>query len=136
MLGAHGFLHAIFEIFNRYCTEIDVVTTSEVSVSISLDDATALPEIANELRRLGEVHIERQRAIICVVGEGLRGTPGVAARVFGCLSDINVSLISQGASRINLTFVVEEEKVREVITRLHDAFLLSETVQFAEKVPA
>lgn len=136
MLGAHGFLHAIFEIFNRYRTEIDVVTTSEVSVSISLDDATALSEIANELRRLGEVHIERQRAIICVVGEGLRGTPGVAARVFGCLSDINVSLISQGASRINLTFVVEEEKVREVITRLHDAFLLSETVQFAEKVPA
>jgi aspartate kinase len=136
MLGAHGFLHAIFEIFNRHRTEIDVVTTSEVSVSLSLDDARALPAIVKELQQLGEVHIERQRAIICVVGEGLRGTPGVAARVFGCLTDINVSLISQGASRINLTFVVEEENVREVISRLHDAFSLGLATPVAERVSA
>jgi aspartate kinase len=136
MLGAHGFLHAIFEIFNRHSTAIDIVTTSEVSVSISLDDARALTAIVTELKQLGVVHIERQRAIICVVGEGLRATPGVAARVFGCLRDINISLISQGASRINLTFVVEEENVREVISRLHETFLLNDIMSLREEVGA
>jgi aspartate kinase len=122
MLGAHGFLHAIFEIFNRYRTVIDIVTTSEVSVSLSLDDDRDLPSITSELSRLGDVRIQQGCAIICVVGEGLRATPGVAARVFGCLNDINVSLISQGASRINLTFVVDEENVVEAISRLHQTF--------------
>jgi aspartate kinase len=122
MLGAYGFLYAIFEIFNRHRTAIDIVTTSEVSVSLSLDNASALPAIVSELKELGAVHIERQCAIICVVGEGLRGTPGIAARVFGRLSDINISLISQGASSINLSFVVEEKSVREAVSRLHETF--------------
>ena len=127
MLGAHGFLHAIFEIFNRYRTVIDIVTTSEVSVSLSLDDDRDLPSITTELSRLGDVRIQQGCAIICVVGEGLRATPGVAARVFGCLNDINVSLISQGASRINLTFVVDEENVVEAISRLHQTFFENES---------
>lgn len=126
MLGAHGFLHAIFEVFNRYRTVIDIVTTSEVSVSLSVDDDRDLPAITGELSRLGAVSIQRGCAIICVVGEGIRATPGVAARVFGCLNDINVSLISQGASRINLTFVVEEENVKEALSRLHQALFESE----------
>jgi aspartate kinase len=124
MLGAYGFLHAIFEIFNRHRTAVDVVTTSEVSVSLSLDDASNLPAILEELKSLGEVEVEEGRAIICVVGEGLRSTPGVAADVFKTLSsDINVYLISLGASRINLTFAVDEQYVREVVTRLHREFL-------------
>lgn len=126
MLGAYGFLHAIFDIFNRHRTVIDVVTTSEVSVSLSLDDARSLSVIEQELQRLGAVRIERQRAIICVVGEGLRDTPGIAARVFNCLSDINISLISQGASRINLTFAVRDSDLREAVTRLHTAFFESD----------
>jgi aspartate kinase len=68
------------------------------------------------------VNIEEKRAILCVVGEGLRTTPGIAARIFSTISDINVSLISQGASRINLTFAVEEERVRETVARLHKEF--------------
>jgi aspartate kinase len=67
------------------------------------------------------VSVEAGRAIVCVVGEGLRTTPGIAARVFATVSDINVSLISQGASRVNLTFVVEEARVREAVLRLHEA---------------
>lgn len=121
MLGAYGFLRALFEIFDRHRTAVDVVTTSEVSVSLSLDDASALPGILDELRNLGTVEVEKQRAIICIVGEGLRSTPGIAARVFGTISDINVSLISQGASRINLTFVVDEQRVDEAVGRLHRA---------------
>lgn len=126
MLGAYGFLHAIFEVFNRRRMVVDVVTTSEVSVSLSLDDASALPSIISELKQLGAVQVERPRAIICVVGEGLRGTPGIAARVFSCLTDINVSLISQGASSVNLTFVIEEDHVKEAVSRLHAAFFEGE----------
>jgi len=122
MLGAYGFLRALFEVFDQHRTVVDVVTTSEVSVSLSLDDASALPAIVEELAQLGTVRVEKGRAIICVVGEGLRGTPGIAARVFNTISDINVILISQGASSINFTFAIEEERVREAVTRLHEEF--------------
>ncbi len=122
MLGAYGFLRALFEVFERHRTVVDVVTTSEVSVSLSLDDAGSLPAIVEELQQLGSVRVEKGRAIICVVGEGLRGTPGIAARVFSTISDINVTLISQGASSINFTFAVEEEQVKETVRRLHEEF--------------
>ena len=125
MLGAYGFLRALFEVFAEHKTAVDVVTTSEVSVSLSLDDTTSLSEIVAELEKLGSVTIEEKRAILCVVGEGLRTTPGIAARIFSTISDINVSLISQGASRINLTFAVEEERVRETVARLHKEFFES-----------
>ena len=122
MLGAYGFLRALFEVFERHRTVVDVVTTSEVSVSLSLDDASSLPAIVAELEQLGTVRVENDRAIVCVVGEGLRGTPGIAARVFSTISDINVTLISQGASSINFTFAVEDRHVAEVVRRLHDDF--------------
>jgi aspartate kinase len=122
MLGAYGFLRALFEVFDKHRTVVDVVTTSEVSVSLSLDDASALPAIVAELEQLGTVRVEKGRAIICVVGEGLRGTPGIAARVFSTISDINVTLISQGASSVNFTFAIEEERVKEAVTRLHEEF--------------
>ena len=122
MLGAYGFLRALFEVFERHRTVVDVVTTSEVSVSLSLDEASALPVIVEQLEELGTVKVQKGQAIICVVGEGLRGTPGVAARAFSTISDINVSLISQGASSINFTFVVGQERVQEVVTRLHEEF--------------
>ncbi len=122
MLGAYGFLRALFEVFDRHRTAVDVVTTSEVSVSLTVEDTGALDAIVADLSGLGTVSLERDRAIVCVVGEGLRATPGIAARVFATVRDINVSLISQGASRVNLTFVVDEARVREVVCRLHQAF--------------
>ena len=128
MLGAYGFLRALFEVFERHRTVVDVVTTSEVSVSLSLDDPSSLPAIVKDLEPLGTVGIEKGRAIICVVGEGLRGTPGIAAKVFSTISDINVSLISQGASSINFTFAIEEEQVAEAVRRLHAAFFESKSL--------
>lgn len=125
MLGAYGFLRALFEVFDKHRTAVDVVTTSEVSVSLSLDDTSALPSIVAELEKLGSVNVEEKRAILCIVGEGLRSTPGIAARIFSTISDINVSLISQGASRINLTFAVEESRAREAVIRLHREFFES-----------
>jgi aspartate kinase len=122
MLGAYGFLRALFEVFERHRTVVDVVATSEVSVSLSLDEASALPVIVTELEQLGTVRVEKGCAILCVVGEGLRGTPGIAARVFSAISDINVTLISQGASSINFTFAIEEKRVEEAVRKLHHEF--------------
>ncbi len=122
MLGAYGFLKALFEIFDRHRMAVDVVTTSEVSVSLSLDDTTGLPAVIKELEKLGSVSVEEKRAILCVVGEGLRTTPGIAARIFSTIRNINVSLISQGASRINLTFAVEESRAAEAVMLLHKEF--------------
>lgn len=122
MLGAYGFMSMLFQIFERYRTVIDVIATSEVSVSLTLDNSDSLEAVTNELRRLGEVEIEPDHAVVCIVGEGLRGTPGVAAKVFSTIEDINVTLVSHGASSVNLTFVVKETDVAETIKRLHNAF--------------
>jgi len=116
-------LRALFKVFDRHELPVDVVATSEVSVSLTVDDAARLPAVVAELEALGDVQVQRRRAIICVVGEGLRTTPGIAARVFETIRDINVSLISQGASRVNLTFIVDEEHVEEAVRRLHTALL-------------
>lgn len=121
MLGAYGFLRALFEVFEKHQTAVDVVTTSEVSVSLSIDDVTQLAQIIPELERLGTVEIEKERTIVSVIGEGLRTTPGIAARVFSAMADINVSMISVGASSVNLTFMVDDDFAHEVITRLHRA---------------
>lgn len=122
MLGAFGFLHRLFEVFDRHRTIVDIVTTSEVSVSMSVEDTSAMDEIIADLKPIAAVRVEPRRAIICIVGEGLRWTPGVAGRIFSTINDINVLLISQGASNINLTFVVEEERAVEAVRRLHAAF--------------
>lgn len=122
MLGAYGFLKAIFEVFERHRTVVDIVTTSEVSVSVSIEDRRNLTAILRDLGSLGAVQVEEGRAIICVVGERLRYTPGIAAQVFNTIRDINVSLISQGASSVNLTFVIDEKYVEETLVRLHRIF--------------
>jgi aspartate kinase len=127
MLGAYGFLRTLFEVFARHRTAVDLVTTSEVSVSLSLDDTGALAEIVTELEEIAAVKVEHDLAVVCVVGEGLRNTPGVAARVFTAVRNINVMLISQGASSVNLTFVVAEETVEQVVRQLHQAFFERDT---------
>ena len=123
MLGAYGFLSALFEVFDRHHTVVDLVSTSEVSVSLSVEDGSLTPAILGELEALGGVRIEPGRAIVCVVGEGLRKTPGIAARVFQTIRDVNVLLISQGASQVNLTFVVDGRQVADAVARLHEALL-------------
>jgi len=122
MLGAYGFMSAIFQIFERHRTVIDVVTTSEVSVSLTLDNTAALEAVVKDLQRIGTVEVESNQSVLCVVGSGLRDASGVAARIFTAISDFNISLISHGASSVNMTFVVEEAVVGEVIKKLHDEF--------------
>jgi aspartate kinase len=122
MLLAHGFLKAIFEAFDRHRVAVDVVSTSEVSVSLTVDSNEAIPALAADLARLADVKYEGRKAIVCLVGENLRETPGIAARVFSELADVKIRMISQGASEINLTFVVEEDAVPDIVRRLHRTF--------------
>ncbi len=122
MLGSYGFMSALFQVFERFRTVIDVISTSEVSVALTLDNIDSLEKIITELERLGDVEIEHSYAVICIVGEGLRASSGLASKIFSTIEDINISLISHGASSVNMTFVVKEEKVAEVIKRLHDSF--------------
>ncbi len=122
MLMAHGFLHRIFEVFDRFHTPVDMVTTSEVSVSLTIDNDKNLDEIRDELGRIAEVGVETNRAIVCVVGENVRGTPGIAARIFRSLAGINVLMVSQGASQLNFSFVIDATELRPAVESLHAEF--------------
>jgi aspartate kinase len=122
MLMAHGFLAKLFEVFNRHETAVDMVATSEVSVSVTLDDTRHLDRIVADLEELGDVIIERDRALICLVGEQMKFTPGLAWRIFKPLETINISMISHGASAINASFVIDGQHVEEAVTRLHKEF--------------
>ncbi len=125
MLLAHGFMRRIFEVFDRYCTSIDMVSTSEVSVSLTMDHPDHVEAICRELREFSQVTVEDGQAIVCLIGENIRHTPGIAGRAFQALRSKNIRMISQGASVLNLGFVVAEADVAEVVTALHAEFFSS-----------
>jgi aspartate kinase len=129
MLMTHGFLRRIFEVFDRFETSVDMVATSEVSVSLTIDNPQRLAGIERELREFAEVTAETDQVIVCLVGDNIRYTPGVAKRVFDALDGINIRMISQGASLLNLSFVVAESDLARTVTGLHEEF-------FAELDPA
>ncbi len=122
MLMAHGFLHRIFEVFDRWQTAVDMVTTSEVSVSLTIDSTERLADITRDLRQFAEVSHENNHAIICVVGDNIRYTPGVAGRIFKAVEGVNVRMISQGASLRNVSFVVHESDLKPAVEALHRVF--------------
>jgi aspartate kinase len=122
MLMAHGFLANVFNVFEKYETAVDMVTTSEVSVSLTVDKTDQLEKIVAELEEVAEVSRRNGRAIVCVVGEGIRHTRGVSAKIFSALKDVQIGMISLGASRLNVTFVVEESDLDDVVRRLHETF--------------
>jgi aspartate kinase len=119
MLATHGFLHDVFQAFKRHQVAVDTVSTSEVSVSLTVDSKVDLGNVVADLRAFTEVETEPGKAIICVIGENLRGTPGMLARVFGAISNVNVRMVSQGASEINISFVIEERDVPQAVRQLH-----------------
>jgi aspartate kinase len=122
MLMAHGFLRRIFEIFDRHETPVDMVATSEVSVSLTIDNTQRLAAIISELQDFSEVAVEEAQTIVCLVGDNIRYSKGVASRVFRVLDDVNIRMISQGASLLNLSFVVADADVTRVVTALHQEF--------------
>jgi aspartate kinase len=122
MLMTHGYLSEIFAIFDKHQCPVDMVSTSEVSVSLTVDSNDKLPLIAADLGRLADVKYEGKKALICLVGEDIRGQNGMAAQVFAAIRHINVRMISQGASEINMSFMIEEEDADEAVRSLHAAF--------------
>ena len=122
MLLAHGFLSSVFEVFNRHRCPVDMVSTSEVSISLTVDSNESIPEIAADLQKLADVKYTGRKAIVCLVGENLRDKPGIAGQVFGAIPDVNVRMISQGASEINISFVIDEDDVSRTVQILHHKF--------------
>jgi aspartate kinase len=122
MLMSHGYLKAVFDVFDKYKCAIDMVSTSEVSISLSVDSNQKLPEICEELSKIADVKMEGHKALVCLVGEDIRGHNGIAAQVFGAISHVNLRMISQGASEINMSFMIDEEDVEEAVRSLHRVF--------------
>ena len=122
MLMTHGYLKEIFTIFDKHKCPVDMVSTSEVSVSLTVDSNDKLPSIAADLSQLADVKYEGKKALVCMVGEDIRGQNGIAAQVFNAIRHINVRMISQGASEINMSFMIEEEDAEEAVRSLHAAF--------------
>jgi aspartate kinase len=122
MLMAYGFLRRVFEVFERYRTPVDVVTTSEVSVSVTIDDRGSLDAIVRELSAFADVTCEDAMAIVCAVGEALRSDARLATQVLGALEGLPLAMVSQGGSRKNVTVVLRDADVPEAMRRLHRRF--------------
>lgn len=122
MLMAYGFLRRIFEVFDRFETPVDIVCTSEVSVSLTLDNTSRLPEIIEELESFSTVSAESGQATVAIVGDSIRYTPGITARALHAIRAVNVRMISQGASLLNLSLVVAEDQLQTAMQALHDEF--------------
>lgn len=122
MLMSHGYLKTVFDVFDKYKCAIDMVSTSEVSISLTVDSNEQLPAICAELGKIADVKYEGRKALVCLVGEDIRGHNGIAGRVFSAISHVNVRMISQGASEINMSFMIDEEDVEEAVRSLHKVF--------------
>jgi len=122
MLLAYGFLRRIFEIFEKHQTPVDLIATSEVSVSVTIDNAAAVDAIARDLSEIGTVGVEAEKSIVCLVGQDLWKDTVFLARVFKALKTTPVRMISLGASDINLSLVVPVENTEDSVRGLHDEF--------------
>ena len=122
MLMTHGYMKEIFAVFDKHQCAVDMVSTSEVSVSLTVDSNDKLPAIAADLGKLADVKYEGRKALVCMVGDDIRGQSGIAAQVFTAIRHINVRMISQGASEINMSFMIEEDDADEAVRSLHAAF--------------
>jgi aspartate kinase len=124
MLHAHGFLYQIFKIFNDHKVSIDAITTSEISVSVTLDDSTLLnKKLISDLSGIADVQVEENLALVSLIGNNINHTPGIGKQVFETISEINVRMICLGASKHNFCFIVNEEQGALVIQKLHQKFI-------------
>ena len=122
MLMAYGFLRRVFEVFERFRTAVDVVTTSEVSVSVTVDDRRYVAAITEALSEFAQVSTEPEMALLCAVGDRLRDEPEIAARVIRVLEEVPLKMISQAASRRNITVVLRQADLPHAMQRLHEEF--------------
>ena len=136
MFGRHGFMNELFGVFARYAISVEMISTSEVSVSLTVDEKSFSEELIRDLTSFGEVEIEHNVATVSVVGDNLRMARGVAGRIFSSLKDVNLRMISQGASEINVGFVVEESDVVTAVSNLHREFFSNPEGEGIFEIPA
>jgi len=138
VLMAHGLLRRLFETFELHSCTTDLVSTSEASISVALDPSCDATGLVQDLQKLGEVEVENSKAIVCLVGKGIHGRVGIAASVFKTVAaaNVNVHMISQGASEINISFVVEEDDVPKVVQALHRHFFEAKGSALADNLHA
>jgi aspartate kinase len=122
MLLTHGFLRRFFEIFERHKVSVDIVATSEVSVSVTIDDASELTELLIDLRELGDVTVSRDRGVLAVVGAGLGDGGEAMGRALAALAGIRIHLLSLSAAGINMSVVIDGEQTAPAMRKLHDTF--------------
>lgn len=122
MLMSHGYLAKVFEIFDRHGVPVDLISTSEVSIALTIDSTDKLDELTRDLKKYADVQVLSDAAIISIVGRQFREQSGIAGRVFKALGDITVLMISGGASDINLSFVVSANEADKAVQQLHDEF--------------
>jgi len=122
MLMAYGFLRRVFEVFERFTTAVDMVTTSEVSVSVTVDDVRHIDSIVEALGEFAEVSVEPHMSLLCAVGDVLQDEPSMAAKVVGVLEEVPIRMISQAASRRNITVVLRQADLHYAMERLHEEF--------------
>lgn len=124
MLHAHGFLFQIFKIFNDHKVSIDAITTSEISVSVTLDDSTLVNKrLIADLSEIADVQVEENLALVSLIGNNINHTAGLGKKVFETIADINVRMICLGASKHNFCFIVNEEQGALAIQKLHQKFI-------------
>jgi aspartate kinase len=122
MLMAHGFLHTLFGVFEKHATSVDVVTTSEVSVSVTVDDARRLPKILEDLKAFAEVGSNSDLAVLCVVGRGVRGEATFVSRLLDAVGPVQIRMLSQASERRNITIVIPDNELPGVLARVHEEF--------------
>ena len=120
MLMAYGFLKKVFEVFEKYQTPIDMITTSEVAVSLTIDNATHLDDITNELNAFGSVEVDTQMSIVCLAGDFSQNGKGISASVLNCLKDIPLRMISYGGSDFNMSLLIDTKNKAETLNLLND----------------
>ncbi len=120
MLLAYGFLRNVFEVFERYRTPIDMITTSEVAVSVTIDDISHLNKITDELKNFGSVEVDSELTIICIVGNFVADKQGYAMKVFDSLKNIPIRMISYGGSENNISLLVHSKHKKEALIALNE----------------
>lgn len=124
MLYTHGFLYQIFKVFNDHKVSIDAITTSEISVSMTLDDSALLnKDLIRDLEELAVVQVEEDLSLVSLIGNNINHTPGLAKKIFSAIDGINVRMICLGASKHNFCFIVDGSAGEEAIKRLHKTFI-------------
>ncbi|MDQ3551441.1 MAG: aspartate kinase, partial [Bacteroidota bacterium] len=119
MLLAYGFLRKVFEVFEKYRTPIDMITTSEVAVSVTIDTSTALKKIIKELESLGSVTVDQHQTIICIVGNEISGDGSTLQKIFDCLPSIDIRMVSYGGSAHNISILVPATQKKQVLQQLN-----------------